>query len=99
MYATNRNLSEQYHTDFRIHYIDMSTSTMRYLTTVTRQSYCHDFQAKGDLLVIAGQEDDKFFVTVKRITVSPDAVQEELIMNLLPDMVSSPVPSRAGKLS
>lgn len=85
-----------FYTDIRVYHIDLSTGTMKFLTTVTREGHCWDFQAKGDLLIIGGVQDHKYSLTVRKI--SPASQESEssaqLTLYLAPDMVSLCLPFR-----
>jgi len=57
------------------------------LCSVTRQGYSYDIQAKGDLLVIAEQEDETYILSVNKISIADGKVQKELVLHLGPELV------------
>ena len=74
-------------TDHRVYHIDISSPTIRLLSSVTRQGYCYDLQAKGDLLVIAEQDGATYLLTVCKISVVASKVPKEIVLNLGPELV------------
>jgi len=84
-YVTPEEIS---YTDHRVYHIDISSPSVRLLTSVTRQSYCYDLQVKGDLLVIAEQDDSTYFLSVSKISIPASMIQEELVMNLGSELTS-----------
>jgi len=77
-YATSEG--EQY-TDLRVYHIDASPS-IHYLTTITKRSHLWDFQAKDDVLTIAGEDQGIYCVTVRKISRFEGIVNQEIVLNL-----------------
>lgn len=80
--------SDKLVTDHRVYHIDVSSPSIRFLCSVTRQGYSYDLQAKGDLLVIAEQENETYILSVSKISIADGKVQKELVLDLGPKLVT-----------
>jgi len=74
---------------FRAYHIDISTTSVQYLTTVTRRQYCIDFDATGDILATVIEENNTYLVALRKLPFSAGAIQEEAVLNLGPNLLTS----------